>query len=383
MPPDSQMNRSKSGAYDKGILIMRKFLISLMISSAFLTPVWAADDILRSDHPDHYIVQQGDTLWSVASMFLTDAWLWPDIWELNPTIENPHLIYPGDELSLTYKEGQPRLNLKRGPAGRTVRMSPGMSAKNPANETTKLEPRIREIRLASSIPAIPLDSISSMLTKGRIVNPEVLASAPYVLAGQTDRLIFGAGDSFYARGNWDDQTKIYGIYRKGNTYVDPNTKEFLGFEAIELGLAQVLKTDADMSTLTIISVREDVRIGDRLLPTEETRVDSTFYPSSPEQQVNGIIMNVIGGVTQVGKNDVVVINRGEDVGLRSGNVLAIYRSGKLIKDRYSQEGFRDQVRLPSERAGLLMVFRVFDKMSYALILRTQEVLRVDDEVRNP
>ncbi len=362
---------------------MRKFLISLIISASMLTPVWAAENVLKDGHPDHYTVKKGDSLWSIASMFLTDAWLWPEIWELNADIENPHLIYPGDELTLTYQEGQPRLKLKRGAGGRTVRLSPGMSGNTGANETSKLEPRVRETHLDGSIPAIPLDSISSMLTKGRIVDPEVLANAPYILAGKTDRLIFGPGDDFYARGLLDDKTKIYGIYRKGNTYIDPDTKELLGFEAVEVGLAQVLKKDADVSTFALLSVREDVRIGDRLLSTEESRVDSTFYPSSPDQQVEGIIMNVIGGVTQVGKNDVVVINLGKDVGLKTGNVLAIFKSGKLIRDRFSQEGFRSQVQLPSERAGLMMVFRVFDKMSYALILKTQEALRIHDQVRNP
>jgi len=357
---------------------MRKFLISLILSATLLTPVWAAENILREDHPDHYIVKKGDTLWSIASMFLTDAWLWPEIWELNAEIENPHLIYAGDELSLVYREGQPTLNLKRGIASRTARLSPGMTA----NETSKLSPSVRSTHLDSSIPAIPLDSISSMLTKGRIVGPDTLPLAPYILAGKSDRLVFGPGDEFYARGVWDGTTQVYGIYREGNTYVDPETKQLLGYEAVEVGLARIIATDGDMYTFTMVSVREDVRIGDRLLSTEESRVESTFYPSSPDQQVEGIIMNVLGGVTQVGRNDVVVINRGEDVGLTTGNVLAIYKSGKLVRDRFAERR-NDRVQLPSERAGLMMVFRVFDKMSYALVLRTQEALSVRDKVRNP
>lgn len=364
---------------------MRKFLISLAISTILVTPVFAAVNILKPGHPDRYTVKQGDTLWGIASMFLTDAWLWPEIWQINPEIENPHLIFPGDELILSYLEGQPTLTLKRGDLERTVKLSPLELTDRSKRETIRLEPRIRVTSISSSIPAIPLDSISSLLTKARIVAEETLANAPYILAGRSDRLIFGPGDDFYARGStWDGKTTVYGIYRQGSVYIDPETKEILGYEAIEVGLARVLEKHGDLYTFALTSVKEDVRIGDRLLPTEQSRVESTFYPSAPKNEVSGVIMNVLGGVTQVGRHAVVVINRGSNEGLRTGNILAINKRGKLIRDRFARQGFRrSRVQLPSERAGLLMVFRIFEKMSYALVLKTDGPLRVGDLVTNP
>lgn len=364
--------------------MMRKFLISLVVSTILATPAFAALNILKQGHPDRYTIKQGDTLWGIASLFLTDAWLWPEIWQINPEIENPHLIYPGDELILSFLEGQPTLTLKRGDLARTVKLSPLEQTDRLHGETTKLLPRIRVTSISSSIPAIPLDSISSLLTKARIVEEDTLANAPYILAGRSEQLIFGPGDEFYARGTWDNRTTVYGIYRKGNVYIDPETREILGYEAIEVGLARVLERERDIHTLTLTSVKEDVRIGDRLLPTEQSRVESTFYPSAPDNEISGVIMNVMGGVTQVGRNDVVVINRGSNEGLRTGNILAINKSGKLIRDRFAQQRFRrSKVQLPSQRGGLLMVFRIFEKMSYALVLKTEGSLRVGDGVTNP
>ena len=371
--------------YDKGILTMRKFLISLVISTILVTPAFAAENILKEGHPDQYTVKEGDTLWGIASMFLADAWLWPEIWQVNPEVENPHLIFPGDVLTLSYLEGEPRLTLKRGDQARTVKLSPRGSEQRRDNKTTRLQPKVRVSQITSSIPAIPLDSISSMLTKGRIVDEGTLENAPYILAGRDDRLIFGPGDEFYGRGkNWDSVTTVFGIYREGNRYVDPETKEILGYEAIEVGLARVRERDGDMISFSLVSVKEDVRIGDRLLPTEEIKVESTFYPAPPKEKVNGLIMTVVGGVTQIGRNDVVVINRGTRQGIDTGLVLAVNKTGKIVRDRFAKEGFLpEKVQLPAERAGLLMVFRAFEKMSYALILSTTEPLRVGDSVTNP
>ncbi|MCB1646926.1 MAG: peptidoglycan-binding protein, partial [Pseudomonadales bacterium] len=248
------------------------------------------------------------------------------------------------------------------------------------DRNVKLNPRVRSTPLTSSIPAIPLDAIAPLLTTGRIVVEGELEQAPYILGGTADRLIFGPGDQFYARGTtWDAETSVYGIFRAGETYVDPETGEILGYEARETGVANVKSREGDIYTLTLNTAKEDVRIGDKLLPTEERRVESTFYPSAPAERVEGVIMTVLGGVNQVGRNDVVAINRGTDNGLDVGNILAIYKQGPLVRDKIA----RDKVRLPSERAGLLMVFRSFDKMSYGLVLRTEEPLRVGDVVKNP
>ncbi len=356
---------------------MRKFLLAVVVVLAWGQSL-AADSILRPNHPDRYTVQQGDTLWDIASKFLTDAWLWPEIWHVNPSIENPHLIYPGDTISLSYVDGAPQLTLERGLAGRTEKLSPGQPVFS-GDRNKKVEPRVRSQPLASAIPAIPLDAIASLLTTGRIVEADTLAAAPHILAGTADRLIFGPGDGFYARGDWQGESTVYGIFRAGEIYRDPETREILGYEAIEVGAASVEARHGDVYTMALTSVKQDVRIGDRLLPTEERRVESTFYPSAPAEDVSGVIMTVLGGVTQVGRNDVVAINRGTKDGLEVGHVLAISKSGNVVRDRV----FRDQVKLPMERAGLMMVFRTFEKMSYGLVLQTEEPLRVGDVVQKP
>jgi len=358
---------------------MKQLLLSILVGIMFSTSVLAADNVLRPDHPDQYIVQEGDTLWDIASMFLVDAWLWPEIWQVNPRIENPHLIFPGDEILLRYVDGQPQLSVARGQESRTVKMSPGQPVRQ-GDRNQKLKPQVRSAPLASAIPAIPLDAIASLLTTGRIVGEDTLTNAPYILAGSSDRLIFGPGDGFYARGIWETGTSVYGIFRAGEVYRDPVTKEVLGYEALEVGIATLDEiSDNDVASFKMNSVSEDVRLGDRLLPTEERRVESTFYPSAPDREVEGTIMAVIGGVTQVGRNDVVAINRGANAGLEAGNVLAIYKSGALIRDRNR----RDKVKLPDQRAGILMVFRSFEKMSYCLVLSTDTPLRVGDSIKNP
>lgn len=366
--------------YDKGICPMRKFLLSLVMALCFAGTA-VAQDILKEDHPDSYVVRDGDTLWDIASMFLTDAWRWPEIWRVNTNIENPHLIYPGDTIMLTYVGGKPTLSLQRGEQMPAVRLSPLLGSGTPAVEhkTIRYQPKIRKSVLASSIAAIPLDAIDSLLTTGRIVEQDTLDNAPHILAGRSERMIFGPGDEFYARGNWTAATSVYGIFRKGDVYIDPQTDEVLGFEAREVGLARVIARDNELYTLTLTSVKEDVRIGDRLLPTEQRRVESMFHPTLPETEIDGVIMTTIGGMTQVGRNDVVAVNRGAENGLRVGDLLAVYKKGSVARDRERNE----RVVLPNERAGLMMIFRIFAKMSYGLILRTEEPLRVGDAVTNP
>ncbi|HIG42119.1 MAG: LysM domain-containing protein [bacterium] len=357
---------------------MRKILLAVVFVLVVIQSTLAATSILRPDHPDRYTVKKGDTLWDISSMFLADAWLWPEIWHINPDIENPHLIFPGDVIILRFVDGKPQLIVDRGDEARTVKLSP--QPERGEGRDVKVQPNIRSSNLNSAISAIPLDAISSLLTTGRIVERDTLENAPHLLAGKSDRLIFGPGDGFYARGDWpEEQPSVFGIYRKGEVYVDPETGEILGYEAREVGTAAVDKREDDLYTLTLTAVKEDVRIGDRLLPTEERRLESTFFPSSPARETKGVIMTVMGGVTQVGRYDVVAINRGLQDDLDVGNVLAIHKRGAIVRD----EVYRDRVQLPSERAGILMIFRAFEKMSYGLVLETEEPLRVGDIVQNP
>jgi len=354
---------------------MRKFLLSLGISLLLVHSVYAADgSILKPGHPDKYIVKKGDTLWDIASMFLTDAWMWPDIWHVNPDIKNPDLIYPGDTILLSFVGGKPQLSVQRGEASRTTKLTPVKS------RNVKLEPRVRATPLTSAIPAIPLDKIAGLLETGRIVQRDELENAPHIVAGESARLLFGPGDTFYARGNWHGNTTVYGIYRKGQVFQDPETGKILGYQAREVGHAAVKAHDGDLYTLEVTNVMEGgVRVGDRLLPTEERRVESIFYPSAPNRDVKGAVMAVLGDMSQAGRNDVIAINRGEEQGLAVGNVLALQKLGKTVRDPVDNK----KVTLPSQRVGLLMLFRTFDSMAYGLILQTDEPIAMGDVVQNP
>ena len=350
----------------------------LLLSAGLPAAAEEKGSLLREGHPDQYQVKEGDTLWGIASMFLIDPWHWPEIWHVNPNIDNPHLIYPGDEIILSYVGGDPQLTVKRGPGARTYKLKPQQRVRQ-GDRFVRLSPTVRASPLTSAIPAIPLDAVSSLMSTGRIVEQDTLEFAPRILAGRSDALLFGPGDEFYARGIWDEETSVYGIFRPGNVYEDPETEEILGFEAVEVGLARAKSREGDIVTFTMSSVKEDVRIGDRLMPTEERAVQSMFYPTPPSEKVEGVIMTVLGGVTAVGRNDVVVINRGLDAGVDVGTVLAIAKKGAVVRDRVT----REMIVLPTERAGILMIFRSFAKMSYALVLETEEPLRVGDVVRNP
>lgn len=343
---------------------------ALIAVTAWAQSTGNLEPYLKADHPDSYTVQKGDTLWDISGRFLQKPWQWPELWRSNPQIENPHLIFPGDTVRLVYIAGQPTLVVDRGDAGRTYKASP--------SSDTKMSPQIRATPLESAIPAINLDAIQGFLVQNRIVTPAELDAAPYVVQGDSERLVVGGGDRLYVRGALPE-SESYSFVRRGEMYRDPVTQEMLGLEATYIGLGRVVASEGDISTFFVNSSREEVQIGDRVLPTEERKVDSTFFPSAPAKPINGQLISVFGGVTQVGQYDVVVIDRGEREGLVSGNVLAIYKRGALAKDRIA----RDTVRLPSERAGILMVFRVFEKVSYGLVLAAERPLAILDEVRNP
>jgi len=347
---------------------MKKILLAVAAASLISFFSWADDALLKTGHPDEYTVKKGDTLWDISGTFLNSPWLWPEIWHVNPQIENPHLIFPGDLIKLIYLDGQPRITVER-----TLKMVPG------AGGTTKLSPSIRVQQTEDAISAIPLDKIEVFLSRSRIVEPGVLEASPYILAGQQQHVIVGAGDRAYARGKFDSQYSNYSIYRKGQVFKDPVTKELLGVYAQGIGTVSVAKIDDDIATLDIVRTYEEVRSGDNLLPSEDRSVDSIFFPSAPDVDIEAQIVAVEGGVSQVGKFNVVMINRGEREGLQVGNVLAIYKTGEIVADRVRG----GKVALPDERSGLLMVFRTFEKMSFALVLEADRALAINDKARNP
>jgi nucleoid-associated protein YgaU len=342
---------------------MKKLLLGCAagLFSLFANAVETGD--LKNGHPDSYKVVKGDTLWDISSTFLKNPWLWPEIWHVNPQIENPHLIFPGDVLTLVYIKGEAKLVVKRGELSRTV----------------KLTPEVRISPLQNAIPAIPLEKINAFLTRSRILDQDLMADAPYILAGSNKRIISAAGDRLYARGTFDADETVYGIYRRGRVFSDPQTEEVLGLEALDIGGGKVVALDGDVATVAVNRSNEEIRLGDRLLAFEERQVTATFFPSSPESEVSGVLMAVEGGVSQIGTMDIVALNKGERDGLEEGNVMAIYKAGEVARDRITQE----LIQLPDVKAGLLMVFRTFDKMAYGIVVDASQPLSVMDKFKKP
>jgi nucleoid-associated protein YgaU len=234
--------------------------------------------------------------------------------------------------------------------------------------------------MAEAIPTIPLEAINSFLLSNRIVDtPEEFNGKPYIVAGNAERVVSGAGDRVYARGQFDEQNPIYGVFRQGKTYTDSDTKEFLGINADDIGTGEIVAEEGDIGTFVLSRSTEEVRLGDRLFPTEERAINSSFMPSEPTSEIKGVILDVPRGVSQIGQFDVVTLNKGTRDGLEIGNVLAVYKTGETVRDRVTGEN----VKVPDERSGLLMVFRTYDKLSYGLILQASRQLAVMDKVRNP
>lgn len=320
---------------------------------------------LKPNAPERYTVQKGDTLWGISEKFTDDAWQWPKIWYQNSQIENPHLIFPGDIIGLIRIDGKTRLTvINRGEASRTVKLQP----------SARIEP------IESAIPAVPQDAIRGFLRHNQVTTAEELAKAPRIIAGREGRVMMGAKDKVYARGNLPEEIPAsFGVFRRGVVYVDPLTRETLGLEAQEIGQAKVTANDDGILTLELTSTNQQVAAGDVLLPTRDRKLVANYYPKAPDTSLSGQILAVSGGVSQIGQYDVVVLNRGERDGLSEGHVLQINQLGAVVYDRVAGE----RVRLPDEQAGHLMVFRTYEKMSYALIMRATQAIRVGDKVINP
>lgn len=340
----------------------RSLSICLLLLSLLFSGWLQAAVELNDDVPETYIVKKGDTLWGISGIYLQQPWLWPELWDVNPQIDNPHLIYPGDELYLVWVDGQPRLRMRR---GRDVKLNPNM--------------RVSPLDLA--IPIIPLDEIGAFLMRHRILGAEELNEAAYVVAGAQTHLLSVPGDTVYGRGNFPEGERAYGIFRPGDTYMDPVTNELLGYQAQDIGSAKLLSdSQVDVTELEITRVTEEVRISDRLLPLEERIIDATFHPRAPEQELEDAFMIAVdGGVNQIAAMDIVVVNRGKRDGLEIGHVLAVYQAGELVFDKVAEVN----VQLPDVRAGLALVFESFEKASYAIILKSNRPLKVMDKVKNP
>ena len=318
---------------------------------------------LNPRHPDRYTVVRGDTLWDIASMFLQDPWYWPEIWQINPQVENPHLIYPGDILSLAYLNGRPVINLERGTASR-------------------LSPRVRVEPLEEAIPTLPFDAIRAFLSRPAVLERNQVDDLPYILSSSDGRLVSGAGNSVYVRGTAGERGQVYNIVHVGDPLVDPDDNDVLGYEGIFVGQGR-LSRGGDPSTLLLTETAREALNGDRLLP-EESLLPQSYYPRAPESDIDGSIISVVDGVSLIGQYQIVVINRGTRHGLEPGHVLRVWQTGEVVRDRFAKRGVLGQkVQLPDEPAGTMMVFRIFDRMSYGLVMEATSEIKVLDAVRNP
>ena len=387
--------------------------------SATPTRVTQAD--LAADAPSEYTVVKGDTLWGISGRFLKDPWKWPLIWQMNQEqIKNPHLIYPGDIIRLD-REAL-KLSLASGGGGEggmAGGASGGSSAEAMAN-VIKLDPRIRIEPLQSAIPSIPGSVIGPFLSQPLIVEVGGLDSAPAILATEESRVIVGAGDTAYADRIGTNDGVNWQLFRPGVALRDPESGEILGYEAKYVGDARVRRF-GNPTTLEILKSRQEINRGDRLVPARETAFP-TYVPRAPDKPIKGAIMSVDGGVSEFGQFQVITINRGARDGVEVGHVLASYRRGAVIgssgrtADFFSARAFggadikpvpvvpdppgapapaaepgkvvgvaqaSGPLKLPDERNGLVFVFRVFDKMSYALVMRSTRPIYLGDVVQTP
>lgn len=321
--------------------------------------------------PERYTVRRGDTLWDISKMFLDDPWLWPEIWYVNPQIDNPHLIYPGDVLRLVWVDGRPRIMLERDVVQ--------------ANRV-RVSPQIRYESLDEAITAIPYDAIASFLSKPTVLDKKTARRSPYIVDIRESHLVAGANFHVYVRGTDAPAGTRFRIYHIGVPLHDPDNGKLLGYEGLYVGEGRL--TDAgDPATMFLTETRREALIGDRLI-LDEPSVPLTFFPSAPSQQVEGRIMHVVDGVSLIGSYQIVSLNVGTEDGVKPGHVLSVYSTGDVVRDRFASTGlvgglFNRKVRLPDEYSGELMVFQVHENMSFGLIMQATNEIHVLDTVRNP
>lgn len=342
-------------------------------SAAPSTPVPAS--AVNPTAPKSYVVKKGDTLWGIANMFLKDPWLWPEVWIINPKIPNPHLIYPGDTLALAYgSNGSPQVSVVQSGAAR-------------------LEPTLRSTPQGNAIPTLPYSSIQGFLSHPTLLSKEQIKAAPYVLAFRDMHQVAGSGNEVYVNNLTAEQNARFSVVHVADELRDPDDNALLGYEGVYTATALVERPGNPAKAVLIEPAQETVA-GDRLVTSAEEAPPVNFTLRAPSSDVHGRIIAIVNGTDLVGQFEVVAINRGKNHGLEAGNVLAVDSAGDVVTDDYrdgktrgsaigSRSSFAPKVRLPDERSGTLLVFRVFDRMSYGLIVGASDTIHRLDVVRNP
>jgi LysM repeat protein len=334
---------------------------------------------VRSSAPMTYTVKRGDTLWGIASMFLRNPWDWPEVWYNNPSIRNPHLIYPGDKLALAYgSDGRPQVRLVEA-------------------STLRLEPRLRSTPITAAIPTIPYSAIAAFLARPTVLTAAQVDAAPYVVAFRNRQVIAGAGQIAYIRGLGPDPHSRYSIVHVSGRVRDPQTGHVLGYLGLYTATALVTQPVTHPVRVALIDTARETLRGDKLV-AKDAQVPLNLEPSAPATQVHGRIAWIVGdtGISDLaGQYDVVMINRGSNEGLKPGNVLEVDHAGPVIHDTYGSHGgllrwfgsmgksLAPRVKLPNERAGTLLVFKTHPNVSFALIVGASNAIAIGDVVRNP
>ena len=384
--------------------MIRRLIYSTFAALFFFGVAVAQDVSVRSDHPDEYVVVKGDTLWDISGRFLDKPWQWPAIWQANPQIENPHLIYPGDVVSLVYIDGVPQLRVNRG-------------------GTQKLSPSVRVTDRSDAIHAIPFERIEPFIRNVQVVSPEVFAGLPYIIANEEQRLTATYSDVTYARGLdalvgqefvvanlnsiyddlgdgqirrvlpkeswqevpniWDRQEDIFNTVSPWNR----RPKNPIGYELVEVSRVRV-KQAGEISVLDIIRDRTEVKPGDFILPANDQGYEATFYPKAMDVVPEGLrVLATSGQRSGVGLWQIISINGGSNDGIEPGHVFSAFRKGDVVDDRvghrYGSFSKESEVRLPDVYDGIVMVFRTFDHISYGIVVSGARVVQEYDILRHP
>jgi hypothetical protein len=324
---------------------------------------------LSPSAPDSYTIKKGDTLWDISKLFLKSPWRWPELWGMNMTqIRNPHLIYPGQVLYLDKSNGRARLTLGK-----------------PINDTVRLSPRVRAEAIDdSAIASVPMSVIAPFLNEAAVFETNDIEQTPRIVATQEGRVLLSRGETAYVRGNVDAASRWL-IFREPKPLVDPATGEVLGFEARNVGVADLVKKGEEgaevvPATFTITKLREEATVGDRLAPLPPTDMEA-FAPHGPGAPLAGQIIGIYGDGLYAGQNQIVSLNKGLRDGMERGHVLALWHAGRVMTD--STDADKATMKLPDERQGLLFVFRVYERVSYALILQVKDPVSKGDRFTQP
>ena len=390
----------------KGRIAMVQQVRKSIIALAFLLPgpllaqAPSAPLTIKPDAPDRYTVVPGDTLWGISQRYTDSPWRWPELWNLNrEAIRNPHLIYPGYVIVLDRERGQLTIGTgtERAPGTATppdsgaapttpTPPSTSTSTASGAAGTVKIGPRIRAESLArQEIPSIPPSAIEPFLSRPLVIEPDGLEKGPTIIGTQADRVLLATGNAAYVRGIGKSRDDTWYVYRKGNPLVDPDTNQTLAYEAVYLGTAQLTRP-GEPATVTLTDTVLEVGAGDKLVAAGRPQ-PVNYAPRAPGSQIKGRVIAIYGGVGKVGEagpQQVISINRGKANGVEVGHVLALYNFGGSVRD--TSKGQNDasaRIQLPDERAGLAFVFRVFDRVSYALIMQATKPVAPLDVVQTP